>query len=246
MHKTSFFCWEKIMSEKIGKAHRGRVGRWRTGRGREWCDQVLWVLSSTLVQLGAGGVQTTLVHSVPPAQSQVLEVATWPAPDRHQLWWWPERWGPPWPSCSTPGCCCCSWPWWWSRWPWWRAAWVLLTAAEMALTFVIFLQPPMSEVSRAQDRSFFILSLFPSDPITTNNNIVGSSWSALVNNWTLMIVNASWESIRQKQEIAPGGTRKPLITETDNFYNKILTQTMHFLWQNARFLISKSQWQLKT
>ena len=52
----------------------------------EWCDQVLWVLSSTLVQLGAGGVQTTLVHSVPPAQSQVLEVATWPAPDRHQLW----------------------------------------------------------------------------------------------------------------------------------------------------------------
>ena len=55
----------------------------------EWCDQVLWVLSSTLVQLGAGagGVQTTLVHSLPPAQSQVLElVATWPAPDRHQLW----------------------------------------------------------------------------------------------------------------------------------------------------------------
>ena len=55
----------------------------------EWCDQVLWVLSPALWcnLVLVLGVQTTLVHSLPPAQSQVLElVATWPAPDRHQLW----------------------------------------------------------------------------------------------------------------------------------------------------------------
>ena len=34
MHKNRFFAKKKIISEKIGKAHQGRVGRWRTGRGR--------------------------------------------------------------------------------------------------------------------------------------------------------------------------------------------------------------------
>ena len=34
MHRNRFFAKRKKCLKKIGKAHRGRVGRWRTGRGR--------------------------------------------------------------------------------------------------------------------------------------------------------------------------------------------------------------------
>ena len=69
---------------------------------------------------------------------------TYLPPDRHQLWWWPERWGlkPSWP-----------WPRWWWWWPpWWGCSgwtggWAPLTAAGMAPTFVTFQPPRMRKVS---------------------------------------------------------------------------------------------------
>ena len=85
----------------------------------------------------------------------------------------------------------------------------------------------MSEVSRAQDQSFFILSLFLSDPITTNNNIVGSSWSALVNK---MDFDDCERFLRKyPAEARDSSGRYQETFETYNFCNKFLTQIMHFL-----------------
>ena len=179
MHKSRFFAKKKIISEKIGKAHRGRVGRWRTGRGRvvrsgfvgslqhsgaTWC----WCLVSR-------PLWCTRCHQRSPRCS-------WLLPGQHQTGTSSgdgrrggARLGPPAQrqAAAAPrdlgggrggrggGGLESSWQ--QQRWHWLSTFSCNHRWARWA----------------AQDRSFFILSLFPSDPITTNNNIDGSSWSGL-------------------------------------------------------------------
>ena len=246
MHKNRFFAKKKIMSEKIGKAHQGRVGRWRTGRGRV-------VRSGFVGSLHSGATWCWCLVSRPlwcTRCHQRSPRCSWLLPGQHQTGTSSgdgrrggARLGPPAQrqAAAAPrdlgggrggrggGGLESSWQ--QQRWHW-------LSTFSCNHRWARWAELKIGAFSYFH---FFLLTQSRQTTILMAHHGLGSKAK-----WTLMIVNTSWESIRKKREIAPGGTRKPLITETDNFYNKILTHAMHFLWKNARCVISKSQWQLKT